>query len=343
MFSQLIDLEAHFFTKSYLDYLRRNDEYPRLEPVVVDGVQKERMVLGDGLSALREKTLAALLDMEDERLKQMDAAGVAMQALSLAGPGCEMFRPEDAVSLVRDINDEIAAFIGQYPDRFFGLAALAPQDPNAAVKELERSVTELGFKGAKFNSHFRGGEYVDEKKYRGLLECAASLDVPLYLHPRTPSEQMIKPFADYGFRLAGPTLGFAVDTALASMRLTYAGVFDRFPDLKIVLGHLGEALPFWVHRVNHLWNTEEGGLTIPLERKPSEYIKNNFWVTTSGMMFLPAFLCTYLALGADRIMFAVDYPFESTLEAAQFATNLPVSDEDKEKILRRNAETLFKL
>jgi len=340
---KLIDLEAHFFTEDYIAYLRKNDEYPRLEPVSVNGEERERLVLGKGLSALRARTMVKLLDFEEERLQEMNAAGIRMQALSLAGPGCELFKADDAVSLVRDINNETAEVIGRHPDRFFGLAALAPQDPEKAADELDRAVNKLGFKGGKINSHMRGGEYVDQEKYWVILEKASDLGVPIYLHPRIPSPQMIKPFADYGFRLAGPTLGFATDTALAAMRLVYSGVLDRFPHLQIILGHLGEGLPFWVERVNHLWDTEEGGPKLSLERRPSEYLRDRFLVTTSGMSFVPAFMCAYLALGGDKILFAVDYPFEKSVDAAAFVNNLPVSEDDRARIGFGNAERILGL
>jgi len=340
---KLIDLEAHFFTQSFLDYLRRNDEFPRIETIRVDGVKKDKLMLHEQLWALRHATMQALMDVDEMRLADMDANGVSMQALTLAGPGCELFRPEDAVPLVRDINDEAAEVVKRHPDRFFGLAALAPQNPEAAAGELERAVNKLGYRGAKVNSHFRGGEYFDEEKYWVILETAAELDVPIYLHPRIPSPGMIQPYLKYGFRSAGAALGFAADTSLAAMRLIYSGVFNRFPNLKIILGHLGEGLSFWLNRVNHLWDSEDGGFKLSLPHKPSEYIKNNFLVTTSGMHFLPAFICTYMALGADSILFAVDYPFEKTREAVHFVSNLEISDGDLHKICHANAERLFNL
>ncbi|MFH1491501.1 MAG: amidohydrolase family protein, partial [Pseudomonadota bacterium] len=315
---KLIDLEAHFFTRSYLDYLRKNDEFPRLEAIEVDGVQKERMLLSKDLWALRHATMDALSDLGDGRLAAMDESGVSVQALTLAGPGCELFKPEDATPLVRDINDEASEVIKKHPDRFFGLAALAPQDPEAAAAELERAVQKLGYRGAKINSHMRGSEYLDEEKFRVILETAARLDVPIYLHPRIPSPGMVQPYVKFGLRLAGAALGFAADTSLAALRLVYAGVFDRLPNLKIILGHLGEGLSFWLNRVDHLWDSEDGGTKLSLPDRPSEYIKRNFVMTTSGMNFMPAFLCAYLALSADNIMFATDYPFEKTRGAVQF-------------------------
>lgn len=298
-------------------------------------------MLDGGLWAMRDAAKRALLDFEDARLAEMDANHVAVQVLSLAGPGCELFKPSEATALVREINDEIAGVMKKHPDRFVGLAALAPQDPEGAADELERAVQELGFKGAKINSHIRGGEYLDQGKYWVLLERAEALGVPIYLHPRPPSPAMLKPYAEYGFRLAGPVLGFAADTSLAAMRLIYSGVFDRFPGLKIILGHLGEALPFWLNRVNHLWGSEEGGGNLSIAKRPSEYIKDNFVMTTSGMSFVPAFMCAYLALGAESIMFAVDYPFEKSREAVQFMENLAISEDDKHKICHLNAEKLL--
>lgn len=340
---KIIDMEAHFFTRSYLDYLRKNDEFPRLDHIVVNGEKKQRLMLSKDLWALRHSTMDALSDLGDRRIQEMDSSRISVQALTLAGPGCELFKTDDAVSLVKDINDETASVIDQNPDRFFGLAALAPQNPESAAAELERSVTQLGFRGAKINSHVRGGEYLDEEKYWVIFETAARLGVPIYLHPRIPSPGMIEPYLKYGLRLAGAALGFGADTSLAALRLIYSGLFDRLPDLKIILGHLGEGLAFWLNRVDHLWDSEDGGYTLSIPDRPSEYIKRNFVMTTSGMNFMPAFLCAHLALSSDNILFATDYPFEKTRQAVKFIEDLEISDTDKHKICHMNAEKLFHL
>jgi 2,3-dihydroxybenzoate decarboxylase len=337
---KIIDFEAHFFTDEYVEYLRSRKEPPNFVTFDKGGQKEEVMCLAKGVWAPRTKNLEALLDLDQGRIEKMDAAGISVQVLSLAGPGCELFEPSEGTELARRSNDKLAEAIKRHPDRFLGFASLAPQDPDGAVKELERTVKELGFKGAKINSHVRGGEYLDEEKYWVIFEKAEKLGVPIYIHPRIPSPQMLKPYADYGYALAGAALGFGAETALHAMRLIMSGVFDRFTRLKIILGHLGEALPFWLDRLDRKY---EFDLKVKLCRKPSEYIKNNFLMTFSGMFFTPAFICVYLALGADNILFASDYPFEPCEDATQFIEKVPICDIDKQKICYDNAHKLLGL
>ena len=167
--------------------------------------------------------------------------------------------------------------------------------------------------------------------------------MPVYLHPAIPSKAILAPYAEYGFSLAGPVLGFAADLALHVMRLIYSGLFDKYPKLKIILGHLDEGLPFWLPRLDFYWLKPWVKRTIQIERRPSEYLKTNFTVTISGIFFPPAFMCAYLALGADRIAFGVDYPYEEIPEALHFMQEIAICDDDKEKIYHRNAEKLFQL
>jgi 2,3-dihydroxybenzoate decarboxylase len=246
--------------------------------------------------------------------------------------------------MARQTNDELAGVIKKYPDRYVGLASLAPQNPGEAAKELERSVRKLQLKGAKLNSHVRG-EYLDDQKFWVLFEAAESLDVPLYLHPALPSPSILKPYADYGFPLAGPPFGFGAEAALHSMRLIYSGLFDKFPRLKIVLGHLGEGLPFWLYRIDFYWLKPwvDPELAPKILRKPSDYVKDNFLLTSSGMHYLPAFICAYMALGGDRIAFAADHPFESSKESLDALGTLPICDTDLEKFYHGNAEKLLKI
>ena len=341
-----IDLEAHFITQEYLDCFGTRQEFPTLETIEDEKQRKfYRIQYGPGLSQTRSADLIRrLLDLGEGRLKEMDAAGIDVQVLSLIDPGCEQFEAEEATALVRRINDELFRAIEKYPDRFVGLATLAPQNPGAAADELERTVRELGFRGVKINSNING-EYLDDEKYWCILERAERLGVPLNIHPTVPSYPMAISYADpYGYSLAGPSLGFAADTALHAMRLIYRGVFDKYPGLKIILGHGGEGLPFWLHRLDRGWLVPltPGEVGAKCQKKPSDYIKSNFLMTTSGMFFTPAFLCVYLALGADNFAFAVDSPLTSE-PAGQLMESMPICDEDKEKICHLNAEKLLKL
>ena len=203
----------------------------------------------------------------------------------------QVFDAPDAVALARSSNDFMVDAIRRHPDRFAGLAAVAPQDPAAAAKELERGVKALGLKGAVINSHTRG-EYLDDPKFWPIFEAAEALNVPVYIHPTTPSPAMIQPFLERG--LDGAIFGFAVETGLHILRIIVSGVFDRFPKLKIVVGHLGEGLPYWLFRIDFMHNrmvaANRYASVQKLQRKPSEYVRENLYVTTSGMAWEPPIL-----------------------------------------------------
>lgn len=341
-----IDLEAHFITGEYTEFLRTRREFPKLETIKDEKHRRfDRLWFEPDLCRLRSLNMRdRLLDLGEGRIEEMDAAGIDMQVLSLSDPGCELFEAPEAVTLARKINDELSSATKKYPDRFIGLAALAPQSPQEAADELERAVNELGFKGAKINSNIRG-EYLDDQKYWPIFERAEKLGVPIYLHPVVPGPSMLRPYKAYGGTLAGPTLGFAAEAALHVMLLIYSGLFDRYPGLQVILGHLGEGLPFWLPRLDLGWlePVTSDGRRPKCVKKPSEYIRTNFIVTTSGMFFQPAFLCAYLALGADHMAFAVDHPYAENRAASQFIEEIPICDKDREKVCRLNAERLFRL
>jgi 5-carboxyvanillate decarboxylase len=335
---KIIDLEAHFYTRAYLDYLRSRKNYPR--QVTEGNVIKLRY--NDELWQPRDRLDDQLVELGEGRIAAMSAAGIDMQVISLTNPGVQYFEPEAGITWAKNVNNDLSKVVKKYPDRFIGLAAIAPQKPEESADEIERAITELGLKGVCIQSHERN-EYLDNKKYWPIFERAAKFAVPIYIHPIVPSTQILKGYLGYGWQLAGPPLGFGAEVALHCMRLIYSGLFDKCPDLQIVLGHLGEGLPFWMWRLDFYWKKRSGRWQPPINRRPSECLQNNFTVTTSGMFFQPALLCCYLALGADRIGFAVDYPYEKSEEAVQFMKEAPISDIDKEKIFHLNAERLFKL
>lgn len=339
---KVIDLEAHFASREYMEYVRSREGMPGSPglsregmPGGPPGLSREGMPRTPRASQIRDG-----LDLGEGRLKVMDAVGIDMQVLSVAPPNVQQFEASEGTAWSRKVNDELSAAVKKYPDRFIGLAAVAPQSPGEAADELERAVTELGLKGVCIRSHARD-EYLDDRKYWVIFERAEKLDVPIYLHPAIPSKDMLKPYADYG--LSGPVLGFAADLALHTMRLIFSGMLDTYPKLKIILGHMGEGLPFWLSRIDFAWLRPNLREKLAIERRPSEYIKTNFTITTSGMFFQPALICAYLALGADKITFAVDYPHEENEKALQFMKEAPICDSDKEKIYHLNAERLFKL
>lgn len=340
-----IDLEAHFYTEEYNEYFRGRKEFPKLESIEDEKHQKIDSIWysPDLIRSKRPIISEKLLDLEEKRLEEMDAAGIDVQVISLNDPGCELFDASDAAVVARKTNDELARAIKKHPDRFIGLAAIAPQHPEEAADELERAVSDLGFRGLKIGSNVRG-EYLDDQKYWVIFERAEKLGVPINIHPMVPSASILKPYADYGDTLVGPSLGYGAETALSVMRLICSGVFDKYPGLKIILGHLGEALPFWMNRLNLGWLEPPamGKIGPKCLKKPTDYLKTNFIMTTSGLFFEPAFLCTYLALGADNIAFAIDYPFADNKTAVQFMERMPICDKDREKIYHLNAEILFK-
>jgi 5-carboxyvanillate decarboxylase len=273
----------------------------------------------------------------------MDVSGIAKQLVFLTAPGVQVFETGTAVGLSKELNDQLSEQIKKHPDRYAGLAAIAPQDPRSAVKELQRSV-RLGLKGAVVNSHTQG-EYLDDPKYWEIFEAAQALDVPLYLHPNTPPPAMIGPFLPRG--LDGAIYGFAVETGLHLLRIVVAGVFDRFPRLRIVVGHLGEGLPFWLFRLDFMHramvNANRYPGVRPLKKRPSDYLRENVWVTTSGMQWAPAILFTQQVLGVDRVLYAMDYPYQFVPEEVKVTDELPISEEDRSKLYHLNAQRVFKL
>lgn len=213
----------------------------------------------------------------------MDDAGIDTQVISLTAPGVQILSGTLAVELAADANNQLFEAVKRYPSRFVGLAAVAPQQPELAAQEIHRASSQLSFPGIIINSHTHG-EYMDNKKYWPIFEAAESLSMPIYLHPRTPSQSIIQSFLD--FDLYGASWGFSVETSLHAMRLIMSGVFDQFPGLKIVLGHMGEGIPFWLDRIDNrylLW--KKVGSAETLKSLPSEYFKNNFYISTSGMTY----------------------------------------------------------
>jgi len=283
---------------------------------------------------------AELLDLADSRIKAMDAAGVDLQVVSLSAPGCEALDPENAMVVARDANERLSAAVQAHPDRLAGFAALPVGSPSEAVKELERAVRQLGFKGAMLNGHTRGA-YLDARKFWGIFECAEALGVPLYIHPTAPHPAVMKAYFEGFDELALAAWGFAAETCTHFLRLLFAGVFDAFPELKIILGHLGEGLPFWLHRLNE--HTFMAAQRRGLKRTPAEYMVENLVVTTSGNFYTPAFLCTLMALGSDNVLFSVDWPYEANRTAVDWLKSLPIGERDKERIAHINAERVLGL
>jgi 5-carboxyvanillate decarboxylase len=290
--------------------------------------------------AVRER----MLDIGERRIGVMDAAGIDMQLLLLTTPGVQLLDAETAIALAAASNDQVSQAVRKHPNRFAALAAVAPQVPQAAAKELERAVTRLQLKGAVINSHTHG-EYLDDQKFWPIFEAAEALDVPIYIHPNTPPREMIGPLLARG--LDGAIYGFAVECGMHLLTIIASGVFDRFPKLQMVFGHLGEGLPFWQFRLDFMHraqvSTKRYECLKPLKRKISDYMRENVYYTTSGMAWEPAIMFTRSVIGADRVLYAMDYPYQYVLEEVAAMERMPLTDADKKAFFQTNAESVFKL
>ena len=308
-----------------------------LDGLGVWGMLKEVVGAPGSMGVLRA------MELGEGRIAAMDEAGIDIQVLQLTSPGVQVYDTRQAMDLAQSTNERLAEAVRAHPDRLAGLATIAPQDPRAAAEELERAVKTLGLKGGLINSHTKG-EYLDEPKFSVIFEKAQELDVPIYIHPRVPAQDMVKPFQKY-FGLEAAAFGFPMDASLHALRLILSGVFDDYPKLKIVLGHMGEGLPFWLPRIDKKM-AFFGSIQPPkrkLEKAPSQYFLENFHITTSGMNYEAPLKLAHEVMGPDRVMFAVDYPFEENEEAVRVMDGAPISDEDKAKIYQTNAERVFKL
>ena len=324
------------------DYLRIACEEAFSTPAATAELRR----LAGGVPSMKSGPIAGpfmnnLLNIGEERINAMDADGIDIQVLSLVSPGVQTFAKDTALSIAHDVNDVLAETIKKYPARFAGLATITPQAPTETAKELERCVTRLGLNGGIINSH-TDGEYLDNKKYWPVLEAFEALDTPLYLHPRDPSPGLATPLAIPGFAVGW---GYAVETGTHALRMIGAGVFDQFPKLRIVLGHLGETLPFLLDRFDNRfkWQFNTFGMQPSIKRLPSEYLLENFVVTSSGMNYSTAVHAALQALGPDKVLFSVDYPMEDQHQVVKEAETIELDVEIKHKFFQDNAKQVFKL
>jgi len=289
---------------------------------------------------LRER----LVDLGERRLADMDATGIDRQIISLTAPGPQIFDAAGGSAMATLANDQLAQACRRHPDRFSGLTAIAPQDLKGAVAEIERGARSLGFNGVIINSHTHD-EYLDDPKFWPIFEVAEALDTPIYLHPNTPSRGLIGPMLEAG--LDGAIFGFGVETGMHLLRMIVAGVFDRFPGLKFVVGHLGEALPFWLSRLDYMHaatvRSRRYAQMTELEARPSDYLRRNVWVTSSGMAWAPAIMFTREVLGGDRVLYAMDYPYQYVAAEVTAQDELPLSPEEKKAFFQTTAERVFRL
>ena len=312
-----IALEEHFISPGLIEYW---------QPTMTD-VPKP----------IYDKIYAALADFGEMRLSSMDGAGIEKAILSVSGPGVQV-EPNAARATAKaaEANDFLANVTSARPDRYLGFAHIALQDPQGAARELERCVRDLGFKGAMINGNSMGA-YLDERQFDPFWAKAEELQVPIYLHPADPAQQ----YATYGSykELTRATWGWGVETGTHALRMIFGGVFDRFPKALLMLGHLGETLPYLLWRFDS--RAKLYGVT--LKRQPSEYIKENIAVTISGMFSAEPLNCAVAALGRSRVMFSADYPFESAAEAGHFMDEVAIDEALREDINWRNAARILNI
>jgi predicted TIM-barrel fold metal-dependent hydrolase len=289
------------------------------------------------------KIMQQLQDVGEGRLAEMDAAAIDMQVLSLNAPGIEQSDVDEQIAIARESNDFLADAVKKNPKRFAAFACLPVGAPEQAADELDRRVKQQGFKGTLINGHTRG-RYLDDKFFWPILERAEALNVPIYLHPTVPA----KPVVDVLYGGFSPTVsavfaaagwGWHIETGVHLIRMILGGVFDRYPKLQVVVGHLGEAVPFMLPRMNRNFPPEMTKLARPF----AAYLRENVHYTFGGFNFPTTFLDLYLEVGVDRIMFSVDHPYGSMVEARTFLDQLPISPADRERIAHGNAERLLKL
>ena len=295
-----------------------------------------------GLDATNAPRIVERLDdLGALRLKEMDENGIDIQVLSHANPSLQKLDAATAVPLARRVNDRLHEAVQRHPDRFAAFAALPTADPKAAADELERTVTRLGFKGAMIHG-LTNGVFHDDKRFWPIYERAQALDVPLYMHPGIPQPAIIetyyKEYIQQYPNILRAAWGFTVETATQAIRMILGGVFEAHPQLKIILGHLGEGLPFYLWRIN-MGLTRDGAGPTWFRDTFSEH----FWITTSGFFSDPALICCMMEMGIDRILFSIDYPFVDNQPGAKWLETLPLSGEDKEKLLNGNVKRLLKM
>ena len=280
-------------------------------------------------------------DLGALRLKEMDEAGIDIQVLSHGAPGTQHMQGETAVRLAREVNNRLHQAIQLHPQRFAGFASLPTAEPKAAANELERAVTKLDLKGAMVHG-LTNGRFLDHKEYWPIFDRAANLGVPLYIHPASPHPAVIdayyKDYSDKYPIFARAAWGFTVEAATQAIRLVLSGVFDSYPRLKIILGHLGKSLPYLIWRIDQ-------SLSRPgnFPRSFRDIFCKHFYLTTSGNFSTPALLCGIMEMGVDRILFSVDWPFVRNTEGVEWLKRAPLSENDRSKVFGENAKSLLRL
>jgi predicted TIM-barrel fold metal-dependent hydrolase len=288
-----------------------------------------------------------LMDIGESRIVRMDELGIDKQLLLLTAPGVQVLDPHEGTALARLANDRLAAACRLHPDRFAGLTVFAPQDVKGAVAEIERGMKTLGLNGAVINSHFRG-RYLDELEYWPILEALEANDAALYIHPTIPPKAWSQPYEFRGF--GGALAGFSHEVWMHVMGLIMSGAFDRFPKLRVVIGHMGEGMPLLLYRFDWMQSNADGksGLrggapAVTLRRKISDYFKSNIWITTSGQGWEPSVKFCMDVLGPERVIYAMDYPYQQSADEVAAYDTFEISPQHKKMLMQTNAEHVFRL
>lgn len=333
-----IATEEAFATPDMMDIYRRLLARPDVDP----GFQG---LMGFYMSSPSDRArhiMRCLTDLGDYRLAHMDACGIDMQVLALTAPGVQVMDPATAVACARDANDRLAQAIREHPTRFAGMIAIAPQDPAASAREIERGVRSLGMRSVVINSHIQG-RYLSDPFFWDIFAAAEAHGTPIYLHPNALPAKMFEPFHECG--LDGAIYGFGVETGLHALRIITAGVFDRFPGLRIVLGHMGEALPFWAYRLDYMHRATVRSSRYesmkPIRRQPSDYLREHFYITNSGVAWEPAIRFTQDFMGPDRVLYAMDYPYQHAVDEVIDLDAMAMPAEHKKMFFQTNAEAVF--
>lgn len=333
MKKRIIAIEEHFTTKRYID------ELERLEPLKYNPMESK----SEKQKKIMEEFNKKLLELDSARLEDMDKAGLDMEVLQFSGHGLDRMNSKTASDIVRESNDILGELIKKYSNRFSGFAQLNMQDPKEEAIEIERCVTKLNLKGAVISGKCNG-HYLDHESFTPVLEACERLNVPLYLHPGEPSQELFEElYSDLPNGIGGPLSisgwGWHMENCLHSLRLVLAGVFDKFPNLQIIIGHMGEGIPFYLDRADK----KMAYGTSHLKKSIKEYFLSNFYITTSGFFSNETLNCALDVFGSDRIIFAIDYPYSTNKEGIEFLNSANLSEEDFEKISYKNVEKLLKL
>jgi predicted TIM-barrel fold metal-dependent hydrolase len=288
-----------------------------------------------------------LMDLGERRIARMEELGIDKQLLLLTAPGVQVLEPDEGTALARLANDRLAEACSRHPDRYVGLTVFAPQNVKGAVAEIERGMQALGLKGAVLNSHFRG-RYLDELEFWPILEALEANDAALYIHPTIPPTSWSQPYEFRGF--GGALGGFTHEVWVHTMGLIFSGAFDRFPKLRLVIGHMGEAMPLHLYRFDWMQSNADGkaGLrggapAVKLQHPVSHYFRNNIWITTSGQGWEPSVKFCMDVLGPDRVLYAMDYPYQQSADEVAAYDAFDLSPEHKKMLMQTNAERVFRL